>query len=653
MPSLQEFEMDVSGGYYPSCSVLPPAELQNTIRAGRNTWLRPLSKLQVANGVSQISVQNVGARIFQANTQRAAIAGGLVGGTRLPYAGLTRYQNAALFYLSELTGQQVYLDESAVSGLTTSGVAGRLRVAIPDGGGGYNVYDSGFDPPVLPGGNVSVGSGGTKSMSGSTGVALAAWRTSTNAISAPSNIVYQTCTPSSADLFTITLPSAASGQDGWIFAGTRWGDQTGEVRVVRYVYITPRGTFTATNGSPNLLGDDNTRWLRDLRVGDVIDISGTSYTVSTITDDKTAALTTNFSGSTNTYTATMVDVVADWYNSELGALLDRDVIKPPSAAGILSYAGRVFLWGTDGESGNTTGQAIRPLLASNPEHVGLTVIVTEGGEDILNALAGDRGLFLMTPNTLQTVTFTNQTNAPFVVRVLHQPGFKTPTCGAIYKDRFYGFSGKPLRSIADDNMDVEFGAAVFSDMQSWDDSKVVVAIDPINEAVLYCQRDSGGGTTTIIPYMAQLGRWGIPHTITGQVIDFTVVNGICYLILLVGANYRVYQWEGGAGVSDAYVATQFQDAGSQSDRKVIKRFVFTGKASTLRAYVIRPGAAPPDLTSTGAAAATHTLSGSDVSEAMTRTHIGNARALAVRLDFPAGGSWDRLSTKGYGLKAER
>lgn len=651
MAQLVDIDFDMTGGYYPSTSNFAPGDVVNSIKAGLNCWVRAGGRVEVGNGSAQLSATNVGARIFSLNTDRAEIAGALVSG-RLPNAGMIRYQGGVLFYLSELTSQQVYINETSVSGLTTASSAGILRVAVPDGGGGYNVYDAGFDPPASIG-TVTTPGGGSKNMSGRTGVALCAWRTSTNAISGPTAITYDTLT--AGDVFNIVLPSAVSGQDGWIMAGTRRGDGSGELRIVRYVYITPRGTFTATNGSPSITAGTGTFFLQDLRPGDVLTISGGSYTVSAVTSNTTLTLTANFAGATASgLTATVTTIQAEWYDAELSDLIEQDCFKPVRAAGVLSYAGRVFLWGTYGETGEVTGPGITPMLANNPEQIGRDTILTEFKDDILNVLPGDETLFVMTPNTLEVVTFTGAQDVPYIIRVLHQPGFAATTCGTVYKNQFYGYINRPVRSVTGADMDVQFGTAVLSDMQSWTASNTVVAADTKNEAVLFCNYD-GSSTTTIIPYMVQLGVWSTPFQITGQVTDYTIVNGVTYMIVLTGGNYRVYTWEGGTGPASSYVASQFH---SSSERWKAKGYVFTGFASKLWVFVIRPGDASSfSPSSTGNSVEQHNFTNVNyVSHLEIFANLMPARAVALRLDFPANstvGKCDKLTARGYALEARR
>ena len=651
--NIEDIELMFRGGFVPSAPDLPDRSLENTIKDALNVWLRPLGGIEVAKGPAQVSSQNVGARLFaigESNSRRAAFAGGLVSG-RLPFAGIMRLDNAVLFFLSELTSQQVYLDEVAISGLTTSSVSGGLRIAVPAGGGTYTVYDPGFDPPILPGGNVTITSGGTKGMLGSTGIGLCAWRSMTNATSAPSNLIFKSCVPGITDLFKVQLTSPVSGQDGFVLVGGRWGDQSGDVRVIRFIYIQPRGTFTATNGSPNLTAGVGTFWLQDLRPGDVVTIDGGSYTIATVTANGTATLTGNFTGSTGSgKTMTMTTAAADWLNGELGSLIERDAFKPPRAAGVAIYGDRVFLWGTYGDSGSPTGNAITPTLRNNPEHVGRINILTKSGSDVINVLAGKRVLYVMTTTSLEVVTFTDIEDSPFDISVEGEPGFKSPKNGLIYKNRFYGYSDKPVRMGPDGNLDIEFAEPVWTRMKNWNGQNVVLGIDPKQECVLYCHYD-GSTMTDVIPFMTQQEYWGAPHGFAGQITDMTVVNAIGYFTLLSGGNYRVQQWEGGTGAIGAWIAGQYYDIG-QSRRYRIKGLIPTCKANILRIYLHRPGGIIPDVSNPAAASASFTLSNLDISEPIIGTHL-EGRAMAFRLDFPTDGSFDKIIPMGYPLSERR
>jgi hypothetical protein len=646
---LEPLEINFDRGYFPSAAELPPVEFIGTIRRGSNVWLRSTGRAEVANGLLELSSQNVGARIFAADVQRATIAGGLVG-SRLPYAGLIRYDNNVLLFLSEVADAQLYLNETAVSGVTTSPTAGRLRVAIPNGSGGYDDFDAGFDKPATP--NVTVGIGITAvalSMSGYIGVALAAWRSKTNAIGPPSDIVFNNVAPSATEnSLNINLPSVVSGQDGWIFCGTRWGDQTGELHVVRYIYRQPRGTVSVSFGTTALFGT-GTFWTRDLRRGDTVIIDSDTYTIETVTSDTSATITPAKLGSGFSGTMTITVAAGTWFDAELGALISRDTFKPPRAAGILKYAGRVLLFGVPDTTRTTsasspTGNAVVALLPNNPEHVGLLAIGTQSGSDIVNALGADGPLYLMTTTSLEIVSFTSDPEEPYKIKIIAEPGFRAATNGVLDADYFYGFNGMPFRTRADKNIDLAFAEPVQKIMKAWDGARVMLAVDPINKAVLYMF--DNGVSTVVLPWMTQLGAWGSELNFSARIIDSQVVNGKLDVTYLSGGNYRVNEWEGGAGIGGTrYVASQYYDPRLLAKNRV-KRLAFAGKAGSLSVYAATEDAVVPDVSNLGAAAETFTLSDVDKLEPEIKTDI-HGNAYAFRVDFSSNdGNIDKLVASG-------
>ncbi len=627
--ALTDLNWDVSGGYYPSTSSFPPRELWNTIKAGRGIWLREGGKLQKVNGAQQINPTNVGARIFAVNSDRSEIAGGLVAG-RLPNASILRYQNAVLYFLSELVSQQVFLNGTALAGVSTAATARMLRVAVPTSPTTYNTYDAGFDPPIVTGITTVTG---TKGMTGATAVALCAWRSATNASSAPSAPFFATLDGGANSMFSVPLPAAATGQDGFVMGGTNWGDTTATLYVRRYIYIVPRGTFTATNASNTIVGDANTKWLQDLRVGDYVDIESTTYQITDVTDDALASITPPFTAGTGGgKLMTMLQVAGEWYDGEQVQLISYDTFKPLPAAGVFQFLGRVFLWGTDGAIGSVTGPGIRVMLENNPEHIGVFALLTTFGDDLLNVLPGDQTCYLMTRNTLEVVTATGSAQVPFRVRVLHQPGFRNASAGCVYKNRFYGFAQRPLRTVTDGDIDVQFGKPVFSDMNSWNPDRVVMSIDPKNEAILYCHYEPGTNLTQVIPYMAQLERWNPPQFIPGQIVDTAVVAGEMYFVNLSGGFYRVWQWEsGGAAAADAFFATQYI---SGPDRFKAKGLVFAGTAINIYLYAAQIGGTTPDQSVIADATATFPQSlFTGIQKEEIFTNLPPCRAIAFRQDF--------------------
>jgi len=658
--NLTPLEITFSRGYWPSAADIPPVDFLGTIRRGSNCWLRSTGRPEVANGLLEVSSQNVGARIFAADVLRATIAGALVG-SRLPYAGLIRYDNSVLFFLSEVADAQLYLNEVAVSGVTTSSTAGRLRIAIPNGVGGYDDFDAGFTKVALATSNISAGGVGAlpnnaRPMIGAIGVAISRWRSKTNAIGPPSDVVYNNFTPPASvangnrmSIFPAGLPSAENGQDGWVVLGTHWDDRSGEIRIVRFVYNAVPGTFTATNSSPNLTAGVGTRWLRDLRAADGVTIDGSNYAIDTVTSDTTATLTTNFTGSTNPgKIMTMQSIGAYWFDSELGSLVSRDIYTPPRAAGILKYAGRVLLFGVPDTrnlaSSSATGNAVVALLPNNPEHVGLLAIGTASGSDIVNALGADGPLYLMTTTGLEIVSFTSDPDEPYKIKIIAEPGFKAATNGVLDGDYFYGFNGMPFRTRADKNIDFEFAEAVHQDMKGLDGTRMMLNTDPINKAVLYMFDD--GNASKVWPWMTQQGRWGPPLNFSARIIDSQVVNGALYVTYLSGGVYRVNQWEGGAGIGGSrYVASQYYDPRLLA-RNRVKRLSFAGKAGSLSVYAATEDAVVPDVSNLGAATETFPLSDIDKLEPEIKTNIHGA-GHAFRVDFASNdGNIDKLVASG-------
>src|SRR5262245_8196850 len=642
--NLQDFEIILKGGYHPSAPALAPEELQQTIRRGSNIWMRPGGKIETAKGISQVSSQNVGARIFGVDIVRVTVDGGLTS-SRLPYVGFLRHDNGCYFFTGENTSSQVYFNESSVSGMTTASSAGLLRVSIPTGGGAFTTTNAGFDKPVLPSANVAIATSvdTNRNMNGRIGVALAPWRTKTNANGPPSHPVYTNPTAGSGSVIRVTLPSPVSGQDGWIYCGTRWNDQGGELRVVRYIYLTVRGTFTATNGSANITAGVNTKFTQDLYRSDQLTIDGANYNILTVTSDSTCTINPVFGGVTGSgKTATVNIVDGSWVDQELGDIVSKNVQRPPRCAGVLKYSGRVFVWGClSAASTDPTGPVIFPTIQDNPEHVPILGLSTASGSDLVNVLGGDGPLYLMTTTSLEVVSFTGDPSRPFNIRIVAYPGFVAATNGVLVTDAFYGYNGRPIRTRARENVDTEFAAPVWSDMTGWNPVRVMVAYDPKNQAVLYAYDD--GAATIVIPFMVQQEQWSAPINLAARAIDWAVVSGELYLTYLSGGNYRVNKWEGGAGVS-GYGSTQYLDPHLMT-RDRLKILEATGKIQTLRVYAALPDTTVPDVSSSGAATASFTLSDVDKVEPMIKTNIAGA-AFAFRVDLNTDGSFQKLIAGG-------
>lgn len=662
-PNLIPGEVDFSGPYLPSAPALSPRGAQSGIRRGSNVWRDPGGKIRVAKGLLQMAAQLVGARLFAADIQRASIEGALVG-SRLPYAGFLRYENACFFFLGEETDAQVYIDEVAVSGLTTSSTSRQLRVAVPDGVGGYGVYDAGFTAPPVPNGGVLSLSGspfGRAPMEGIIGIAAARWRISTNAIGPPCDLTYVDVPPSDTGNslefnFGAVNNDPVDGQDGWVLAGTRWDDQSGEMHVVRFVRITPPGTFAATNGNTAITGTD-TQWLRDLRPGDIIvadSNAALSFTIASVTSDTEATLATNWTGSTSGgHTFIIAKAVESWYDSEVdgGDLLQQDIIKPPPAAGVVKYGKRVLVWGCFGGDGNPTGPVIFPTLDDNPEHCFIRGIRTDSGGDLVNVLAADGPLYLMTTRGLELVLTTDDPDSPYDVQQIASPGFKASTNGYLFGDYFYGFNGQAFRTRASRNIDLVFAAPVKTDMEDWDPERVIITGDPKNQAVLYIYDDTT--QTKVVSFMAQQEQWGPPIYFSGRFLDAAIVDGDLYVTVLDGSDITVHRWEGGAGIGGTrFIASEYYDPRSLRQNRM-KILDVVGKCGSLSIYAATSGAAVPDVGDLGAATVTFTLSDTDIKEPEIKTHI-RGDAFAFRVDFASDDGYvDKITAFGLPLGESR
>ena len=578
---------------------------------------------------------NLGARIFALDQYRGEMQGALIN-NRPPKASLVRYNQSALFFVSENINQQIYVNESITSpyvmtGVTTSATAGKLRVAVMSGAT-FTVYDAGLSAPNVTAGNTTAEAGGGKSMDGVVSIVQCARRITTDTTSNPSNPIVKTLAASGSNRIRVVLDTAVSGQDGWLFGGTTWGQgNAGPWRVIREVRITPTGTFALSPGSPVVSGTD-TRFLRDLRPGDKVRLNSTDYVIATVTGDVDATLTTNFSGAMDGYIGTMKEVALDWRNGELGELIAFDNDIPPLLDGILLFNNVPFGW---------KDNVLYPSKIGNPESYPAALARgTQSGGNIVGALAGDARIYLLTTNGLEVVTFTQNPDEPFLIRQAWGFGFSAQNQAVVVDGTLYAAVGtatgvKIIRTRVDDSPDLEFSADVESDMKGWKAAQVHVTHDPANGAVLamYWVMSPFAPQTTVLPFLLQQGIWSLPHLIEGQVVDATVVNNYCEMMILISTHYTTYRFENGDGsTTSAYASWPWVDEPVDGLRKTIKRAKFTGKANTLYLYAGLPGAEIPDVTVSGGASAAFTLASITGHHTQFQTSIPNAQSYSVRVD---------------------
>ncbi len=640
MPQIQQLaRLTALGGYRPGQSIAGPDADPNTIYRGSGFWVRAGGRLKPIKGTVQLSAQNVGPRIYPLDRYRGQIAGGLVGG-KLPKESLVRYQNSALFFVSENPSQQVYINESTVApftlaGVTTSATAGRLRVATLNGTV-YTARDVGLDAP-LSAGTVSTEAGGVAQMNGVVSIVACARNRDVDSTSNPSPASVQTMVAAGNNRIRVLLNAMATGQDGWLYGATDWNfGNYGPWKVARE--IDTQFSVFATNGSSLVTG---TEISLTLRPGDRVTINGTQYYVASganapnmtsfrIASDAAGTVLVNFPGATNTYTLTIDEIVLDYRNQELAQeLIEFDNDPPPLLDGIMLFNNVPFGW---------RGNQIIPSKVGNPEAFPRDLRrATQSGADIVQALAGDGRIYLLTTNGLEIVTFTQDPDAPFIIRQIWSFGFTSPTQAVVAQGSLFAAIGttqgvKIVRTLADESPDLTFSDAVEADMLNWNIENVVMTLSPNDGAVVALHND---GTNTIgLPFMLQQGVWALPYPITGQVKDAQTASNNCEIIVYDGVNFRVHRFEGGNGTGILrYAAWPYLDTPADGLRKTIKQLKVTADADRLYIYACRPGSLVPDVTITGlATAGPFTLSSGLMNEPIIRTNVVNAQSYSIRID---------------------
>ncbi len=646
MPQLQQLaRLTALGGYRPGQSIAGPDADPNTIYRGSAFWVRAGGRLKPTNGAAQVSAQNVGPRIYPLDRYRGEIAGGLVAG-KLPKESLVRYQNSALFFVSENVSQQVYINESTttpftMTGVTTSATAGKLRVATLSGTT-YTARDVGLNAPASAG-TVSTEANGVANMNGVVSIVACARNRDVDSTSNPSPASVQTLTAGGNNRLRVVLNAMASGQDGWLFGGTEWNfGNYGPWRVIRE--IDTQFSVFATNGSSTVTG---TEISLTLRPGDRVTINGTQYYIAaganapTLTSFKLASdaagtILVNFPGATGTYTLTIDEVVLDYRNNELALeLIEFDNDPPPLLDGIMLFNNVPFGW---------RGNQIIPSKVGNPEAYPRDLRrSTQSGADIIQALAGDGRIYLLTTNGLEIVTFTQDPDAPFIIRQIWSFGFSSPTQAVVAQGSLFAAIGttqgvKIVRTLADESPDLTFSVPVESDMLNWNIDNVVMSLSPNDGAVLAMHNN--GTDTTILPFMLQQGVWSLPYPVAGRVKDAQVASNNCDMIVYDGTNFRVWRFEAGNGAGIArYACWPFLDVPVDGLRKVLKQFKVIGLATSLYVYVIQPGENAPDVTTPGVASAgPYTLETILGMQGIIRVNIPHAQGFAIRIDHTGGGA---------------
>jgi hypothetical protein len=188
-------------------------------------------------------------------------------------------------------------------------------------------------------------------------------------------------------------------------------------------------------------------------------------------------------------------------------------------------------------------------------------------------------------------------------------------------------------------------------MADWDAQRVVIAGDPVNQAVLYIYDD--GSSTVAIPFMTQQEQWGPPIYFSGRFLDTAIVNGALYVTVYDGVNNRVNEWEGGAGIGGTrFISSQYYDPNYLKSNR-LKILDMVGKLGSLSVYAVVSGSAPPDVGNILEATETFTLSDTNIKEPEIRTNI-RGDAFAFRVDFASNdGHLDKIVANGLARSESR
>lgn len=552
--------------------IVGPGQVPQSAQMSKNVWFNNTGRVELWRG-SALRSGNVGARIIAVNTERGSIKGASIN------SSISKYQYLSYLFLSDQISADVFLDETAR--FTTASTANKLRVAVPNGSGGYNQYDAGLTVPTAP--TLTAVAGGTKGLQGDVYIRVRKKRIGTGAVGNPSESVKATLAANQRPQITFAAADTSEGQDSWVVevvSGGSW-----------YVYHFD-GAYE-------------------------------------ITEADVAAAGRN--------------VAIDWTYNELGRVLTTDFDPPPLATCLIVLADIAILCGTGGSNGGAPGPVIAFSKSGNPEAFSpFYRAMTSGGEDVIWAYYAEGRIYILCANGLQVLNFTGQTAQSFQARAIWSGGFANAHNGVIINNQFYGFSGNgPVRSRTQDDADQSFAEQVLSYMEDWNRDYVVLGGDPKKAVVVYFHWvPSKGYTEALAFHLAGRERWSGIFYLPYRVTSAATVNGRLELSVLNGSNYNVLKWNEGSGAVDGYVVSIWDDAGNNGD-KTISGWEVTGKAQLARIFLptkTTTGDIYPDVTDpANAEILTQTLSGSLATNPFQPANFPFQKAYAMRVDFNAAG----------------
>lgn len=299
----------------------------------------------------------------------------------------------------------------------------------------------------------------------------------------------------------------------------------------------------------------------------------------------------------------------EWTDAEVerNDLITFNNDAPPQAE-FVAVLNNVPIWISCQGIGSSTitspGPFIFPAKPGNIEAAPVDVAVSSTPpEIILGVTSGDGRLFLLTTNKLQVALGTGSDVFPIIIQPYWPSGFKNPFQLVSANNTLYGFpvSG-PNRSEANRIATSEyvpdkgFAADVQEIVDAWVRGQVLVAHDPVNDAICFFHagndlNSSGFWTTRVLVFGLRQDAW-IGDVLLSSSTQDTIVSGVAtvsgFLEFLMGGRLAdnsvsvgTYRWDQVAGAAVAWRACPpFSDNGDEMRGHCLKRVRATIKSTS-------------------------------------------------------------------------
>lgn len=346
-----------------------------------------------------------------------------------------------------------------------------------------------------------------------------------------------------------------------------------------------------------------------------------------------------------------------------GSVLTFDNDAPPHAEFVALFNGIPVWISCNGPGDTSPGPFIRPAKPSNVEAAPAGLgYPTSPPELILGVVASEARLYLLTTNHLQIAQPTANELAPVRISPYWKTGFKNPYQLIFVDGTLYGATNSgPGRSSGEgDEQETQktWAAPIAEFYKSWVKGHVMVAHDPLNEAVIYFHsahslNSSGFWTTRWWAWGLTAQEWIGEGLLTSPTTDM-IVSGVATvgsnLELLIGGRKSdstvevgTYRFDQGTSPVVYYLAPQLSDSGEElRPKRIGPAAKVAGKVTSgnLKVYGAASSQAIPvaDIEAGTNALATLSLSnGSNVTEgAVLKVNVKNLRQHTVRIE----GTWD-------------